>query len=423
MSFLPLGRNKHLKYSCRLNGKPSHPLRWDLTRGRGDEGQRLIHSWHDSLVTQVETGKLTREVTWEKNLEVMRGVAEEVVGRGWKTNDMPCLRACRKEVLLSKWRVAESYARLQDSRQTEDFGSESERHRRVKRRERDCERKRRKEAVALICAELESACENHETGKQYRLLREFGVNLRDGGYSGIEAITPEGCRQHFLKISGEPNEPPLNAADQVPQQQVNAELDRKPTFEEFVKTLHEMKVSAPGDDEITVDMIETAPIPIQECILRLLVKMYQEADNEGEQEHWSPAVHKAVVLMLYKRKGDFRSLDNCRGICLLSMISRVLARLAISRCSKYLKNLGIMVNEQWGFRRARSTRDVTLVARIVAEILKEADQRWNGPALGKGTQKVGRPNTKCSKKRSQCCIWLTSRKHTHPPRDSRCGTC
>ena len=39
--------------------------------------------------------------------------------------------------------------------------------------------------------------------------------------------------------------------------------------------MHEMKVSAPGDDEITVDMIETAPIPIQECILRLLVKMWQ----------------------------------------------------------------------------------------------------------------------------------------------------
>ena len=93
--------------------------------------------------------------------------------------------------------------------------------------------------MATICAELESAYENHETGKQYRLLRELGVNLRDDDYSGIEAVTPEACRQHVLKTSGEPNEPPLIAADQVPQQQVNAELDREPTFEELVKTLHE----------------------------------------------------------------------------------------------------------------------------------------------------------------------------------------
>ena len=44
---------------------------------------------------------------------------------------------CRKEVLLSKRRVAESYAWLQNARQTEDFASESERHRRVKRNERE----------------------------------------------------------------------------------------------------------------------------------------------------------------------------------------------------------------------------------------------------------------------------------------------
>ena len=36
------------KYSCGANEKPSHPLRWDLTRGRGDEAQRVTHSWHDS---------------------------------------------------------------------------------------------------------------------------------------------------------------------------------------------------------------------------------------------------------------------------------------------------------------------------------------------------------------------------------------
>ena len=138
-----------------------------------------------------------------------------------------------------------------------------------------------------------------------------------------------------------------------------------------MKALHEMKVSAPGDDEITVHMFETAPIPIQECIFRLLVIMWQEADNEGEQEHWSPAVHRAVALMLYKRKGDFRSLENYRGVCLLSMILRVLARLAISRCSKHFEHLGIMVNEQWGFRRERSTRDVILAARIVSELSSE----------------------------------------------------
>ena len=103
---------------------------------------------------------------------------------------MTCLSSCVS---------AESYARLQNGRQTEDFANESERHRRVKRNERDFQRKQKKEAVATICAKLESTYENHETGKQYRLLRELGVNLKDDDYSGIEAITPEACRQHFLR--------------------------------------------------------------------------------------------------------------------------------------------------------------------------------------------------------------------------------
>ena len=232
----------------------------------GGDGKRWRRLCTDTFAGADHRGKWVSFLPLERNkhFKISRGVAEEVVGRESKTNDMPCLRACRTKLLLSKRRVAESYARLQNARQTEDFANESERHRRVKRNERDFERKQKK-AVATICAELESAYENHETRKQYRLLRELGVNLRDDGYSEFEAITPEACKQHFLKISGEPNDPPLNVAEQVPQQQVNAELDREPTFEEFVKTLHEMKVSAPGDDEITVDMIETAPISIQEC--------------------------------------------------------------------------------------------------------------------------------------------------------------
>ena len=119
VSFFPLGRRKHPKYSDEASEKPKHPLRWDLTRERGDEAQRLTYSLQNSPETQVEAGELKENATWENIAEVMRGVAERVVGREPRTNDMPCLRACRKEVLQSKKRVAESYARLQ-TRQNEE---------------------------------------------------------------------------------------------------------------------------------------------------------------------------------------------------------------------------------------------------------------------------------------------------------------
>ena len=93
-------------------------------------------------------------------------------------------------------------------------------------------------------------------------------------------------------------------------------------------------------------MIRTPPIQVQKRIFQLLVHMWREADSEGEQKHWTPVVHKAFVLRLCKRKGDMQSLDKYREICLLSMISRVLARLATLRCSKYFETQCLLVNEQ-----------------------------------------------------------------------------
>ena len=78
---------------------------------------------------------------------------------------------------------------MQNARRTGHFAVESERHRRLKRDERRFEKKQKREAVTTICTELESAYEKHETGKQYRLLRELGVSLKDDDFSGIEANT------------------------------------------------------------------------------------------------------------------------------------------------------------------------------------------------------------------------------------------
>ena len=50
--------------------------------------------------------------------------------------------------------------------------------------------------------------------------------------------------------------------------------------------------------------------------------------------------------------------------------------MAISKCSKYLENLGFLVNSSnAGSRRERSTRDEIHIARIVAELSSEPWER------------------------------------------------
>ena len=62
---------------------------------------------------------------------------------------------------------------------------------------------------------------------------------------------------------------------------------------------------------------------------------------------WEPSVHAAVVLALFK-KGDRAKLDNYRGICLLSVASRVVARVISCRLRDHTEAVGTFRCDQWG---------------------------------------------------------------------------
>ena len=151
-----------------------------------------------------------------------------------------------------------------------------------------------------ICVELEAACESFETGRQYRLLRE----LED------------------------------DQAKAVTQKEVRTDLDREPSFVEFKKTLKEMELSAPRDDEVTVHTIRTRPFEYKNVSPSFL---FTRGERRTVKENRNIG-HRPFPRQL----GDMPSLDNYGGVALLSMISRVLARLAISRCLKNFENLGVV---------------------------------------------------------------------------------
>ena len=75
-------------------------------------------------------------------------------------------------------------------------------------------------------------------------------------------------------------------------------------------------------------------------------------------EDWESMIHEAEVIALFK-KGDRNLLDNYRGICLLQVISRLIARIMAQRLSKHLEAMGILATEQWGFRAFRSAGDAS----------------------------------------------------------------
>ena len=60
----------------------------------------------------------------------------------------------------------------------------------------------------------------------------------------------------------------------------------------------------------------------------------------------------ASIIHLYKRKGNRQSCDNHRGISLLCVAGKVLARLLLNRLTRYLDQV-LLPESQCGFRKDR----------------------------------------------------------------------
>ena len=111
-------------------GRHSPP--WEATADAGaecDRWRRLLREWmpkfsgdaSEKPTYPLPQDSLENQGRGRRVGEVMRGVAEQVVGREPTSRDMPCLRVCRKEVLESKkkkWLGATRGSKMRDGQES-----------------------------------------------------------------------------------------------------------------------------------------------------------------------------------------------------------------------------------------------------------------------------------------------------------------
>ena len=81
----------------------------------------------------------------------------------------------------------------------------------------------------------------------------------------------------------------------------------------------------------------------------------------------------ARIVHLYKGKGDKSSCDNYRGISLLAIAGKILAKITLNRLSKHLLD-EIVPESQCGFRKNRGTVDIIFASRQVQEKCREQNK-------------------------------------------------
>jgi len=81
----------------------------------------------------------------------------------------------------------------------------------------------------------------------------------------------------------------------------------------------------------------------------------------------------ASIVHLYKRKGNYRSCDNHRGISLLSIAGKILARVLLNRLILHLEQ-DLLPESQCGFRSGRGTVDMVFAAKQLQEKCQEQNR-------------------------------------------------
>ena len=79
----------------------------------------------------------------------------------------------------------------------------------------------------------------------------------------------------------------------------------------------------------------------------------------------------ATIIHLFNRNGNPQVCDNHRGISLLSISGKILARVLLNCLNEYLEKSGLLPESQCGFRKDRGTIDMIFTARQLQEKCQE----------------------------------------------------
>ena len=152
-------------------------------------------------------------------------------------------------------------------------------------------------------------------------------------------------------------------------QEANRDLNIVPEENEIREAIKEVKDSAPGEDGIRISYIKMADPEIMQQVIWMVQYMF---NNRAEE--WPSSLKTGMICPIYK-KGDRNTGGNYRGVCLLAMGSRILARILAKRTREWAEERKLLDENQAGFRTGRSTADATQIIVRVQEDMADYQKR------------------------------------------------
>ena len=305
---------------------------------------------------------------WNKITEVVLEAATETCGVQDKVIENPWMRDRDEEVRGLRARIIGAITRrntaLEDNNEEEIEASRTE----LKEARKDLKRKTRQwenEWWDNILEECNAAGERGDSGLMYKTLKKLGSrNIKQE--TNTTNIKTEEFREHFKKVSEERFENSPEEIEEVAKRIKDISdtekakewkdiLEAVPGREEIAEQIKKMRDSAPGDDGVRLSYLMKGGQEIFDYIIEMVQFMFLNG-----AETWEESLKVGMVIPLFK-KGDRNDPNKYRGVCLLAMGSRILARVLANRLRIWAEKLALLDDSQSGFRSGRSTADATQV--------------------------------------------------------------
>ena len=170
--------------------------------------------------------------------------------------------------------------------------------------------------------------------------------------------------EHFDAVLNRPSRINEEAINRLPQVDINPDLDTSPTLPEVEKAIHQLSNGkAPGADAIPAEVYKHAGPQLRNKLTHLFQIIWAQGMVPQDFKD-------ASIVHLFKRKGNKQACDNYRGISLLCIAGKILARILLNRLNEHLED-GLLPESQCGFRKERGTNDMVFAARQLQEKCQE----------------------------------------------------
>ena len=220
------------------------------------------------------------------------------------------------------------------------------------------------------------------TGELFRLHTLLGAHqqLRKSDGSRMTYIDVEGEREawkaHFAAIQSGAGRVQDRVWQNIPRVAAVAHwLAETPTVEEVERCIGQMhNRKAAGEDGFVAEFLKYGGSCLLHTVHEIVVKAWRAASSgeQGEEAvEWPAEWQVGLVVPLWKQKGSKEDKNTWRGVTLLSVGTKVLARLVANRLVRWCDSW--LDEAQTGFRPGRGIDDVLQVSRRVAEEVARVD--------------------------------------------------